>query len=241
MALTLSDIREEVDKNHGGRFSQEDSSFTRMDRQINLTVKRLARVRDWKELYTSDTDSVIITGTPSTDVTYSLPTGLKELYALMVDDGNTDLARKLSRIPNRQWNQIVGQSELHSTGSVTMYSVWRRSAGQSVAELFRVPNQNYTLYRKYSVWPTEMVDAGDTPTLENKDDLIIADTTLWFFQSLGKAEDAANWAGIRTALFQEAVAEDAMRPDEGYIWRGGSEVTDDGVDYWNDPFIRRNP
>lgn len=240
MALTLSDIREEVNRNHGGRFSQEDASWARMDRQINLTIQRLARVRDWKEMFRTDSDAVTITGTPSTDAVYSLPSTVKELYALMFEDSNSTLARKLTRVPSRQWNQLVGQTALHSTGTTSHYSIWKREGGQSVAEWFRVPSVNYTLHRRYSAWPITLSDAGTAPELENKDDLIIADVTMWFFQSMGRMEDAQRWATIRSGLFQEAIEEDANRPDESYKWRGAGDGVDGSVDYWRDPFVRRS-
>lgn len=228
MALDRADLREEVDKNLGGRREQQDPAYTRLDRHLDLTLTRLGRAHEWKEMSRLDSDSVVITGTPSIDATYDgLPVTLKELYGLMVYASGDQQAHKLSRLPNRQWDQMIGPSNLHEIGEITHYMMWERtgvgqSGGPSI-EWFRVPDANYTLYRRYTVWPSMGALTTDLPTLNNKDDLIIANCTHWLFQSAGERDNAATWYAIASSLMEEALAEDALQPDVDVLPRRISE------------------
>jgi hypothetical protein len=244
MALTRDEFRTEVDKNLGGRAADLDPTYTRLDRHLDLTLTRLGRKHEWKETFRLDSDSIVVTGTPSTDVTYvGLPVNTKEVYGLMRYASGDVQARKLDRLPNRQWDQLIGRSETLSIGDVTHYMMWSREgkdpSGSPTIEWYKVPDANFTLYRRYSVWPTMSAIPGGAPELINKDDLIIADCTHWIFQSLGEREEAATWYAIAQKLFEEAKAEDDLQPDLTVIPRGLSSDDMTAVtNYWQDPYVR---
>lgn len=248
MAYTLADIRDEINSALGGRLSDEDSSWTSTDRNINLSMRRLSRLHDWKELYRSDSDPVVITSTPATDAIYTnLPDTLKEILALEVKESSEDYSRKLDRVSVRDWSELIGQSELHSTGTITHYLMFGRAPSQTedkksgvpTIQWFRVPSENYTLYRLYSVWPRDLSNPAHYPDLINKDDLIIADTLTYLFGRLG--QPSTFWANSRQALLAEAMREDMNRPDVSITDRGISNRRTTGVDPWRDPFVRRSP
>lgn len=245
--LTLADLRAEIDKNLGGRSSDEDPTNVRLNRHINLSLMRLARLHDWKETYKSDSVAIVPTGVPATDVSYTgLPSNLKELLSLMVDNSNTLQARKLTRVPVRQWDQLIGRAELLSTGEVTHYVLFHRTgsgsqSGGPTVEWFKVPDENFTLYRRYSIWPATLSADGGKPDLINKDDLIIADVTYYIFQSLGQGQKAAEWFALRSNLLGDAVREDMNRPDVSLIQRGAGDEIGVGPDYWIDPFTQEQP
>lgn len=243
MALTRANFREEVDKNLGGRVATQDPSYTRLDRHLDLTMTRLGRAHEWKEMFRADTDTVTYTGAPATDAIYSnLPTNTKEIHGLMRYKSGDTQVQVLGRLPSRQWDQLIGKAQTLPIGDVTHYMVWNRTpsnpAGTPVIEWYRVPDATFTLYRRLSLWPVMGVGVAGVAGLINKDDLIIADCTHALFQSLGEREEAAVWYSIARDLFEKAKAEDLTRPDLDIIPRGLSAADITGPDYWTDPFVR---
>lgn len=248
MGLTRAQLRDEVDKNLGGRGADEDPASTRLNRHLDLSQTRIARGHEWKELFRFDSVAVAVTGTPADDVTYTgMPVTLKEIYGLMrLESGDTQ-ALKLHRMPNRQWEQMVGKSDSLSTGRVTHYMLWHRTgvglSGTPTIEWYRTPDTAFTLYRRYSIWPAVFPDDDTDSDLINKDDLIIADATHFLFQSLGNRDSAAVWFAIAADLFGKAKEEDMHRPDMAPLPMGLSEDLTRGMgpDYWRDPFARGEP
>ena len=143
--------------------------------------------------------------------------------------------------PTRTWDQLIGAEALVSTGDARLYTVWRDSGGAHRLEWYPVPSQNWTLLRRYSVWPALLPADGSFSTLDNKDDLLIAWTTEWMFGSMGEHEDRKTWKETRMELMRDAKLDDMSKPDVSHLPRGGSDEVDVSPDYWVDPFVRRAP
>lgn len=217
-----------------GRPTDDTTIDTRINRQLQLAQIRIARAHPWTDLYTSDNEAITATGVPGDSIYTNFPTNLKDIYSLRVKSTNETEARKITWVPQRQWDQLVGESSLISAGEVTHYTRW----GTTI-EWFRIPSTNFTLYRRYTKWPTDFASGSAVSELDNKDDIIIAFTTSVLFQSIGHGEDAARWFVIANSLLTQAINEEMQKPDISRMFRGASEERgQSNIDPWRDPFVR---
>jgi hypothetical protein len=228
--LTRAQLRSAVAASLGNRTDINAS----IDNWLNFAQRYIARRHDFRELRIVDEVTVIPVGVPATDKTYSLGvTNLKEIYALLRQVG-TDIAVKLTNVPNRQWQQLVGKPDAMGTGD----AMWYTQYGNSV-EFSPVPAQQFTLVRHYSKWPTLLTSDSQVSDYTNKDEIIIARATHEAFQSLGMLEDAGRWFSIADDLMDMAIKEDNYRPDEVFVARGVSEESSGpSSDPWADPFVK---
>lgn len=165
-----------------------------------------------------------------------LPSTLKDIFSLIYREAGNDIRRKLIWIPQRQWDQLIQNSGTRSSGPVTHYTRW----GTNRLEWFMIPDTDFLIERRYSVWPDDLAD-GTPSDLQYKDDLIIAWATELMFHSVGMRQDGATWFAIRSQLLKAAIDEDRSKPDIARVPFGTSETQPGGVNYWQDPFVKRQP
>lgn len=234
--LNREELRNEVKGNLGR--STNDAINERVNKQLHLAQIRIARAHPWTEMYTQDTKSVLASaGSTYTD----FPTGLKDIYSLRVATSSDTVSTRLIWVPQRQWDELIGESSLQPTGDVTHYTRWG-----STIEWFRTPSENFTLYRRYTTWPVDFTSnpAGgqdvNVSELDNKDDIIISLATSTLFHSLGAVEDAASWFGLAGSALGLAIQEEMQKPDISRVPRRGSGDADVSRvgNYWSDPFVR---
>lgn len=166
-----------------------------------------------------------------------LPSTLKDIFSLMYREAGDDSRRKLTWIPQRQWDQLIQSSSSQSSGNVTHYTRW----GTNRLEWYKTPSDDFLIERRYSVWPSDLVD-GTESELKHKDDLIIAWATELMFHSTGMRTDGATWFAIRSQLLRDSISEDRSKPDIARVPLGASEaIGTGGINYWQDPFVKRQP
>lgn len=233
--LTRLELRTEVLKNLGDR-PDDTEHQTRANRLLELAQVRIAREHDWEELRRLDTKSIIVTGTPATDKFISLTdVTLRKLHSLIRYVGS-EQPIKLVELPSRQWAQL----ELSASASEeiqrdpTHYVHWAKGT----VELYPIPNRNWTVQRRYTIWPTPFVDDNAVSDLDFKDDMLIALTTHNWFHSLGMAEDAALWFGISSDMLRNAIKDDERQPDKSFIPRSVKEGDLRSRDPVADPFVK---
>lgn len=239
--LTRAELREELNKNLGGRVETTDTGGrTRLHRALDMAQDRIARSHDFIEMFQNDTDAITPVGTPSTDRQYTgMPSTLKDIYSLMHADASDITAenRFLIHVPQRQWRQLLGDSRDLSTGEVSHYSRWN-----TLIEWFRIPTDPFTLVRRYSIWPTALTIDTQKSDFSHKDDLIISAATEYMFHSLGMRQDAQQWFVIFRDRMERAKREDMYQPDVSLFPRGASEQGGSvPSNYWADPFVREEP
>ena len=108
-------------------------------------------------------------------------------------------------------------------------------------ELNYSPDEAYTLRARASVWPTAFTGSGastQTSDLQEKDDLLIALSVNWLYQSLGNYERSGRWWTTFMNMLKSSVMEEHERPDLT-ITPGTS--ADSLSEYWKDPFTQVNP
>jgi hypothetical protein len=244
--LTREELRDEVSKNLGGALDNltgaaQTSAKSRINRALEHSQVRVAHEYTFKELRITDSDSITVTGTPSIDQYYSgMPATTRKILSLIRQIG-TDRGHKLTKWPTRTWDQLVVTPAEISTGDADIYVEDRDSNGNLRLTWYPVPPQNWTLLRRYIIWPTPFADDGAVSVFDHKDDLVIAWATWWLFNSRGENSDAERWENTGLKLLDIAKKADMSEPDTSYVPRGGSDHVEAGPNYWVDPFVKRAP
>ncbi len=153
-------------------------------------------------------------------------------------------AYKLIQLPRDQWDFIIGESRSHETAnSARFYTLDRNSSGTMQLLLFPVPDINHTLYRRYTVWPTDFTNEDDTGAFERLDDIILAYATAYCFRSLQMFLEEQRWFQEYQSLLDQAINDDMTEPDVQYTHMNyGVQVMSNfnSINPWQDPFQKRN-
>jgi hypothetical protein len=229
--LTKAQLRIEIQGNLGNRTDID----TRIDTWLELSQQYVATHHDFREMMFLDEVTIVPVNDPAVDKLYSHGiSNLKEIYTLLRQVG-TEFAVKLTSVPNRQWQQLLGKPDTGTTGDAVWYTLF----GSDTIELSPVPNRTYKLQRFYSKWPSVFASDSAVSDFEQKDELLIARTTYQAFQSLGMREDAAHWFAVSENLLKSTTDDDRYRSDTTFIARGISEAAPaEFGEPWADPFVR---
>lgn len=237
--LLGSEMIEEVKANLGRLNLRSDSiSDQRYYRVLNLIQRRIVRVYGFSELSVLDSDDVVVSGNPETDRSYTFSLSgsirLRQIKSMRLEQGGeTYNVRGLNSV---QFDQLVPMDSSVITGRPVIYTRKRNAL-----QLWPVPDQDYTWHRRYTIWPSD-ITAGGTSILEDKDDVIIAVTTAYFARQLGDVQTAHEYQAEALDLVKEAVQHDSEEADDLATLALGLRVDRDiAVDYWRDPFTKRNP
>jgi hypothetical protein len=248
--LTRDELTEEVSKNLAGRALDDDPTYARIYRHLNLAQQRIARAKGvkWSELKEERAIGIAVTGNVNTDAFVDIYAKvlsgsahkLRRIHSIrIVENLSTD--HKLVRRLPRQWDRLFPDSRAYatstSTSDITNYVEWKNNI-----QLYRVPAAAYSLTLRYSRWPTDFSTQSTPSTtksdLDGKDDMIIALATHNLLQSLGMREDAQQWFAIYSDLLRDAKADQDDEPDESRIPDGTSETSAPYAnEYWRDPFV----
>ena len=206
---------------------------TRVRTYLNWAQKRIARSYNFHELNTLNTTAVTVDGTlryPLTTGTSNLGlTGIKDINSIrLIDDANS---RKLVRWSYRKFDQYYPQPTNYATARPRLYARW----GDFI-ELFRIPNDEYSLYIRYSKWPTDFSTGGQTSDYSNKDQLIYTAGVLETYLALEEYTDVAIWM-----VKYRGRLTDAIRVEGDVDWAPEAEPHDARVSYdsgepWLDPY-----
>ena len=235
--LNRGELRAEVNANLGNRTDSTPANITtRVNRLLDLAQTQIAREYDWKELQEFDQAIITPTGTKTVDKYYNYSiSNLREFHALIRKATASEESHKLTQVPQRQWDRLVARTDLLSTGEdAYFYCLWK-----SRIEWFPVPTRQFTLDRRYTIWPAAFADDNETSDLDNKDDIIITCATHLAFQSLGMRDDAASFFGQYQNLIQRARVQDQKQPDLDQIPRGTTAGEVQNPLPWGDPFVKR--
>lgn len=223
--LTYAEIKTEVIGFLGGR-----TDFTaRVDNIVNLAQMRIARLSVFEELNTTLTDDLTLTASISDDKKYTLPSNLRNIYAIKVYDEVGTRYKRLVGLPSAKFDEKIANPEKLSRGMPDFYHRWG-----SAIEMYPIIDQDYKIDVRYSAWPTPFTTEGQKSDLTEKDDAIIVLAASWMFMSLKKKEDANFQWSVYKNMMTEILGEDRESPDITYGL--APKVGHDGV---NDPFIRQ--
>lgn len=206
-----------------------------VEQAINDAQKVIACVRDFDELMTLDTThATTVADQKSYHITSSLSlVRPKDIYSIRLMD--TDNSRKLEFVPFRKLDERVPYTEMTGTGKPNFYTI----RGMYV-ELYRIPDDAYSLYIQHSQWPAVMDDDTDETEFANIDHVIIALATDMALASLEGG--SSDWIQTATRLLGISVNEERTRPDQFRVAQPFvSTLYPTRGEYWNNPWVKKQP
>ena len=227
--LTLTELKAELRANLGNRTDLND----RLTTILNLCQIRIARPRAWAEFDSRQEATLASTGDAKADKFLALPTNTRSIFSVRMILGTSE-SRLLTRRTYKQFDKNIPEPQYYARGKPTIYTVFKNSM-----ELWKVPDDEYPITIRGTVWPTAFSDSllSATSDLDHKDDMLVALATSWAFQSLRQGDDAARWFGIFNAMYKDAVSEDNENPDLDLIPER-QIITSPSAEYWLNPFIK---
>ena len=228
--LTYAEIKTEVVAALGGRSNFDADRMTVI---VNLAQMRISRKHRWQEMEDLVEGNFVITGVVKTDKFLSIPANTRKIYTirLILGDGSS---RRLESRTNQFFDDQIPEPEYYATGDPTIYTTFADKI-----EFWRVPDtaDAYAIRRRKT--PTAFAGdstPGQVSDFEQKDDAIIALSSNWALQALGRMEDAGRWWTVYSNIINSAADEEVEDPDlkmmpafEGAVRAG---------EYWRDPFSR---
>lgn len=169
---------------------------------LNWGQERIARSYDFEELNALITTAVTVASVK----TYPLTTGTNNLGLTrpkdidtirIIDDENSI---KLKRWDKRAFDKKFPYPENYSTARPEIYI---RHGGN--IELFRIPDDAYSLYIRYPQWPAQLSTSSTESSFENKDQLIITAGILEGFIHFGEYEDVKIWMPLFMSRLSDAI------------------------------------
>jgi hypothetical protein len=157
---------------------------------LNFAQRRIAKIHSFYELNVLDTTPVTVADVKR----YPIETGTNTLGLTRVKDIqsirliDSENSRKLERWHYRKFDRYYPRPANYSTDRPRIYT--RRG---DFLELFRIPNDAYSLSITYSQWPQELTAGAQESDFTNKDQLLITAGTLEIYLALEEYADARVW------------------------------------------------
>ena len=206
---------------------------TRVRTYLNWAQKRVARAYSFHELSKYNETAATVADAKR----YPMETGTnnfglirpKDIHSIRLIDGEN--SRTLTRWSQRKFDKWYPRPANYATSRPRIYVRWG-----SDLELFRIPNDAYTLYIRYSQWPTDFSTGAQTSDYTNKDQLL---TTMGVFETylaLEEYTDAEIWFAKARGMIMDAVRAEGdvdWEPEaEPHMARPGYESGEP----WKDPY-----
>ena len=206
---------------------------TRVQNYVNWGQLRIARTYDYYELNSLTTIPVTVANVKI----YPFNTGAYNLGLVRCKDINSirlidnENSRKLVRWDYRNFDTHYPRPENFTGGRPKIYTRW----GNAI-ELFRIPDAEYSLVIRYSMFPTPLTSDGQTSDFTNKDQLIVTAGVLETYLALEEYQDAEVWL----ERFKGHI-EDAKKAESDIDWEpeaepGGSRPEYYSGEPWIDPY-----
>ena len=199
---------------------------------LNRTMLRMSRKYDFREMY-KKYSSATVDGQKS----YAFPTNWKIIIDMTVIDGFS--SKKLELVLPQYFDKVIPYPEQFTERCPTWYAPYGNNF-----DLYSIPDTAYTMYCRSVQWPTIITSIATLIDYEpNKDDIIVAGMTAEGFRHLQAFEDAAFYDKEFKERLAEAIDLEERLPDWDPVGRGfNSSYGKIPVgEYYNDPFIWRNP
>lgn len=231
MASTLAQL---VRKVMIGFPKTDGEAILAVKQAINDAHRAIAMVRDFDELLVLDTTSAAtVDGTNRYHITSDFAlTRPKDIYSLVLHDDEN--SRKLTYVPYRELDKVVPYPDMVGEGR----PYWYTRQGNYI-ELFRIPDAAYDLYIRYSQWPDVLdSDSDETPYLYLDEVIVFLAKDIANAYVSNQYVDFTERASYYLKL---AVRDHITQPDHDLVARPFSTTGPVLGEFWNDPFIRRDP
>lgn len=205
----VTEICDIVGKSTAGIAVSGASLQSRVLNYLEYAQRRVARAYNFQELLDWKTDAATVADLKR----YPLETGTsnlgltrpKDILSIVLVDGEN--SRRLEPKGYRWFERKFPRPENYTTGRSSIYVKYG-----SYVELFRIPDDAYTLSIRYSKWPTPFSTDSSVSDYDNKDELLVAAGVLETYLALEEYTDAATWMQKFLGLLRDSVIDEG-EPD----------------------------
>ena len=199
----------------------------------------LDRAQIWVSRRESLLFDIATAATVASQKDYTFPSNVRGVFSLRLEDGLNSI--KLRPVLPRTFDKLIPKPDSYSTeGRPDFYVPY---AETNTFELWRIPDQAYTMRIRYSYWPTALSTDGQVSDFSYMDDVLIFKATEYGFSWLQELRDAREWSRRASQALEEAIAaeRDGM-PDMEYVSQGFDSRSESTIgEYYNDPFRITSP
>lgn len=200
---------------------------------LDWAQRRIARFHSFYELDALQESAATVASVkryPLTTGTNNLGlTRVKDIHSIRLIDSEN--SRNLIRWSYRKFDRIYPRPENYSTGRPHIYV----RDGNNI-EMYRIPDDAYTLYIRYPQWPTPFTSGSQTSDYDNKDELII---TAGIFETYFALEEYAD----AKVYYQKLLGQlgNAVEVEGDVDWEPEAEPYGGDIHYgsgepWIDPY-----
>jgi len=227
--MDREDLRDEVRSNI--KRTTDGVANTRINTWLNWAQGYLADLHTYEEMHSNDTSKTCT----ESSVVVAWPTRMKDLYSVTVQDGSR--SRKLIYVHPRDFDRVVPRPATYTEGLPNWYVDYA-----STFEVFNIPDDDYDLVIRCSVYPIDFADDDAESTLLRKDALLCAMATVFGFWSLREIEDATYWGQtVVPPLYNASLTSDHSSEDWVPIARGfTAQPSTLTGEWWKSPFAGRS-
>lgn len=205
------------------------------EQAINDAHKVIAMVKDFDDLMVLDTaNAATVANQSSYHLTGNLGlTRPKDIYTIRYMANES--SRKLDFVPISELDKVLPYTLTSGTRKPTHYT--RR--GNSI-ELYPVPDAAANLYIQHSQWPATLANETDETPYQNIDPVIVdlaTDITMAILSGT-----SGEWFTRAKQLLGITLNDDETRPDIWWVAKPFQPSPAGAAgEYWNDPFVKRQP
>lgn len=197
---------------------------------LNFAQQRIARAYSFDELNEVEETFTLTASTKRYSIVDDMGlTNFKDINSIRLIDGENSI--KLDRWNYRKFDKFYPRPENFSTGRPRVYVRWGRNV-----TFFKIPNDDYALYTRYSKWPTALTAGTQESDYLDKDPLIVATGILEMYLLLEEYEDAKIWFQRVSGLLQDAIKAESDVDWEPQAMGSGEFAYPVSGTPWTDPF-----
>lgn len=200
---------------------------TMVIRYLNRAQLKIARNQDL--LF-----AVATATTVASQQSYALPTNLRSLYTLRLENGLQSV--KLNVAMPWEFDALVAKPNETTVRQPQWYIPYKST---NVFELFPIPDAGYVMRLRYSYWPTTLTTDAQTSDFKYMDDVLIQYATGHLFYFLQEYDDSKRWFELANDSFKGAIeVEKNFLPDWAPKGKGFTTNAPRSVgEYYNDPLV----
>ena len=197
----ITEIADSVGKKRLATAQSGAALEDRLINYLNWAQKRMARMHNFYELDVTIETSVTVDGV----LTYPMVSGTnnlgltrpKDIQSIRLIDSEN--SRHLTRRHYRWFDKAYPYPANYTEQRPSIYV----RHGNNLL-LFRIPDDEYSLYIRYTQWPADFAAASSTSSFENKDQVLLAAGIMETYLALEEYADAKIWFDRFIGLFDDA-------------------------------------
>jgi len=198
MPLTLSQLRSEIVGNHGG-ITGKDAQIKTL---LNLIVKDLTTSHNWRDLQHLDSSQTLA----ADSYTITVPSTIQKIEFVNLLDPDENWY-EVEILPLKDFRALEDGSGTPVPEATAALPTHAHLLGYELT-FNKKSNLTYTVYLDSFLWPTDMSQDADYPSITNADPILIAYGTAWLYQHRKQPQTAGIWFSMADVFYKNITNEE---------------------------------